>query len=87
MQTDHLLSPCCVTTECSLIGQPDAADNVLSVIVLFDHPFDTVSLDEVLFDLAVQDYKNLDIVVMLPSQGRIHRCVEKPFLLNPAVTD
>jgi hypothetical protein len=84
MQTEHLLSPCCVTTECSLIGQPDAADNVLSVIVLFDHPFDTVSLDEVLFDLAVQDYKNLDIVVMLPTAGpELHRCVEKAVLAQP----
>jgi hypothetical protein len=84
MQTENLLLPCCVTTECSLIGQPDVADNVLSVIVLFDHPFDTVSLDEVLFDLAVQDYKNLDIMVMLPDAGpELHRCVENAVLAQP----
>ena len=84
MQPEDLLTPCCVTTECSLIGQPDATDKVLSVVVLFDHPFDTVSLNEVLFSLAVQDYENLDVMVVLPDAGpELHRCVENAVLAQP----
>jgi hypothetical protein len=57
---------------------------VLSVIVLFDHPFDVRSLDEALFSLAVQDHKNLDIVVVLPDAGaELHRRVENAVRTQP----
>jgi hypothetical protein len=44
-------------------------DDLLSVIVLFDYPFELAALDEALFSLAVQEHENLDIIVVLPRTG------------------
>ncbi|WP_158932632.1 glycosyltransferase family A protein [Acidisphaera sp. S103] len=47
-------------------------DDVLSVIVLFDTPFDLTSLDEALFSIAAQDHEYLDVILVTPDLGSSH---------------
>ncbi len=56
-------------------------DRLLSVIVLFDYPFDFPVLDEALFSLAVQDWDRIEVVLALPDCGfGVHREVEAAIL-------
>lgn len=56
-------------------------DRLLSVIVLFDYPFDFPALDEALFSLAVQDWDRIEVVLALPDCGfGVHREVEAAIL-------
>ncbi len=53
MNAENFPPPHCVKTECSPASRAAATtDDLLSVIVLFDYPFDAVSLDEALFELG-----------------------------------
>ena len=51
------------------------ADDLLSVVVLFDHPFDTKSASNALFSVAAQDHEHLDVVLVLPDLGSKFRGV------------
>jgi hypothetical protein len=76
--------PPCRTTECGFTRSAAADALVLTVVVLFDRPFDSVALDELLFSLAVQDHEALDIIVALPDTGReFHRNTESALLAQP----
>jgi hypothetical protein len=59
-------------------------ERLLSVIVLFDYPFDAQALDEALFGLAVQDWDPIEVVVTLPDCGPdVHRDVEAAVRAQP----
>lgn len=64
-----LFAPHCVILECGSSASRSAADDRLSVIVIFDDPFDGTALDEALFSLAIQDHTALDVIVVLPDSG------------------
>lgn len=76
---------CMICSVLDVAGRPDVSrgptdgpdDRTLSVIVLFDHPFDLVALDEALFSLAAQDWERIEVVVTLPDCGpAMHHEVE-----------
>jgi hypothetical protein len=61
-------APESITIECCAESRV-IADDLLSVVVLFDHPFDTKSASDALFSVAVQDHGHLDVVLVLPDLG------------------
>lgn len=72
---DESLSDLCTVSEFFLGDEsdevsPNSGDR-LSVVVIFDRPFDAIALDEALFSLAIQDYENLEVVLVLPDCGTI----------------
>jgi hypothetical protein len=44
-------------------------EQLLSVLVLFDHPFDVTACDEALFSLAIQDWGQLEVLFVMPDCG------------------
>jgi hypothetical protein len=67
MKFTNLGAPRSITIECCddfVIGV-----NTLSVVVLFDYPFDTKSASDALFSVAVQEHVHLDVVLVLPALG------------------
>jgi hypothetical protein len=79
MRITNLSSPEASTIECCT-GSSIIADDLLSVVVLFDYPFDTNSLSEALFSIAVQDYQRLDVILVWPDLGTKIRDVAKDAL-------
>ena len=67
-------APESVTIECCAESRV-TADDLLSVVVLFDHPFDTKSASNALFSVAAQDHEHLDVVLVLPDLGSKFRGV------------
>jgi hypothetical protein len=74
MKLANFGAPQAVTIECRAKSGV-IADDGLSVVVLFDHPFDTKSASEALFSVAVQDHEHLDVLLVLPDLGSKFRGV------------
>ena len=86
--------------DCSIAGETAPQDGLpsdsagigrglLSVVILFDYPFDVQALDEALFSVAVQDWDRIEVVVALPDVGlQPRRDVEAAILSQhwPAMT-
>lgn len=62
----------------------NTGDGSLSVIVVFDHPFDFARLDESLFSLAAQDWQKIEVVLTTPNAGSVvKRLLERMLRSQP----
>ncbi len=69
--------------ECHYRRAGSHREGFLSVIVVFDYPFALEALDEALFSLAVQDWEQLEVILVLPDCGReLHRDLEAAILVH-----
>ena len=76
----------CVVTDLRVAdgGADEAGDDLLSVVLCYDYPFDTVALDEALFSLAVQEHERLEVLLVLPECGHaLRRRAEAAVLAQP----